>query len=153
MTRVPGVGGHGVIFQTTPNQGGGVPVEQDLGGMRPEALPTHLVPAIVRVADVGAEQPQSGLAAPGRRLFATFDRAQIAEELFNARRHPRPGELDEALHERDPGVDGVVSEVAAQLLVTPARSMSSTVWASGCSRGTELTTYTRPLLSAGNSAS
>src|SRR4051812_5635984 len=65
------------------DMGGGVPVEQDLGGMRPEALPTHLVPAIVRVADVGAEQPQSGLAAPGRRLFATFDRAQIAEELFN----------------------------------------------------------------------
>lgn len=57
-------------------------------------------------------------------MRAPFDAAQVGEELLDDGRRPRPGELvgvrDEPANQADTGVDGVVVEVAAQLLVAPA---------------------------------
>src|SRR5262245_22627541 len=63
--------------------GGGVPREKHLRGMCAEPLFADAVPAVVRVGDVGAKQPEAVLIAPDRGLAAALDAAQVAEELVD----------------------------------------------------------------------
>lgn len=102
---------------------GGVPLEEYLGRMTSEALLAHPVPAVIGMADIGAEQFQGVLITADGGLLAPVDRAQITEELLSDRRCPCPRELvgnvDEPLHDPDPPGDRLVIEVAAQLLIAP----------------------------------
>jgi hypothetical protein len=54
-------------------------------------------------------------------LAAALDAAEICDEFLDDGRCPRPGELvgvrDEPTNQADSAVDGVVVEVAAQLLL------------------------------------
>lgn len=81
----------------------------------------HSVPAVVWVGDVRAEQAEAVLIAADRGLAAALDAAEICDEFLDDGRCPRPGELvgvrDEPTNQADSAVDGVVVEVAAQLLL------------------------------------
>src|SRR5271163_4660545 len=102
----------------------GVPLEEHLRGMRAESLFAHPIPPVIGIADIRAEQSQRILVTTHRRLLASFDRPQIAEELLHQGRRPYPrelvGMLDETLDQPGPSRNRVMAQVAAHLLIAPA---------------------------------
>lgn len=113
----------GILFVVL-DVSGGVPREEHLRWVRAESLLAYSVPAVVGIGDVGAEQPKAVLIAADCGLAAALDTPEVGEEFLDDGRCPRPGVLigvgDEPPNQADTAVDGVVVEVAAQLLVAPA---------------------------------
>lgn len=131
----------------------GVPREKHLCRVGAETLLAHPVPAVVRVRDVRAEQSQTALITTHRRLPAALDPAQISENSSTiAGVHDQGNSLLCAMKRRTRAIRLSMvswSRLRHSCWLRHPSSISSTVWASGCSSGTEPTRNTRPLLSTG----
>jgi hypothetical protein len=90
----------------------------------PEQSLTDAVPAVVGIADIGAELPEADLVRADRRLGEPVDGAKVTKKLVDHGDRPGPGGLvgvlDEALHLSDAGIDRLKLQVSAELLITPA---------------------------------
>ena len=102
----------------------GVPLEADLRRVRAEQPFAHRGPLVARVRGVLAEQAQITVVGPDRRPRPPFT-AQLRGELLQVHRPPRPrpviSEPLEPAHPLQPAPYRRLAEVAAQLLIPPAR--------------------------------
>jgi hypothetical protein len=102
----------------------GVPLEADLRRVRAEQALAHRGPLIAWVSGVLAEQAQITVVGPDRRPGPPLA-PQLRGELFQIHRPPAPrpvvGETLEPPHPLQPPEHRRLAEVAAELLIPPAR--------------------------------